>query len=80
MTFKRAKPIDQLPQSDSTRKHTPLMKTSARARSRNESILSALSPKDLAQLNQDASEQLIAMQKDPEEWESFMREIDLFSN
>jgi hypothetical protein len=74
------KPIAQFPQSDSTRTHAALMNTSARARSRNESMLSALSPRDLAQLNQDASEQLIAMQKDPEEWESFMREIDLFSN
>ena len=43
-------------------------------------MLSALSAKDLAQLNQNASEQLREMQKDPEEWESFMREIDLFSN
>jgi hypothetical protein len=80
MTINRPKPIEQLPQSDSTRTHAPLMKTSARARSNNESMLSALSAKDLAQLNQNASEQLREMQKDPEEWESFMREIDLFSN
>lgn len=80
LTADRMGPIEQFPQINSTRTHTPLMKTSAKARSNNESMLSALSAKDLAQLNQNASEQLREMQKDPEEWESFMREIDLFSN
>ena len=43
-------------------------------------MLHILSAKDLAQLNQNAAEQLAEMQKDPDEWESFIREIDLFSN
>jgi hypothetical protein len=71
---------DQIPLLSLGRTHAPLMKTSARAHSHTESMLHILSAKDLAQLNQNAAEQLAEMQKDPDEWESFIREIDLFSN
>lgn len=70
-----------VPPTESGRTHESQMNTTQDLfRSLTELPDQYLTPNDREQLSQNASEQLKEMQKDPEEWASFLQEIDLFAN
>lgn len=74
-------PFELIPRSESTRTHESQMNTSTEIdRSEYTKPLRPTSPQERQRGREIAAQQLIEMQKDPEEWASFIKECDLFAN